>query len=212
MKTTLDKCPPELSGDIMDRGIVLAGGGANLRGLDERLRHETGMPILIADNPLHSVAIGSGRCVEDFEALQQVLVSERKLVLVTDRGSAAMIGPTRGQRRAVIAAAAALGRADHARPPRGERSAAPQRRGTSVVDPAQDGRDHAGRPGRPRSSAGSATSATPAGRSTRCSKENAELRRQLRESELTGDPGSTSWQKLKLLAGQGGFTRAARAR
>ena len=54
------------------------GGGANLRGLDERLRHETGMPILIADNPLHSVAIGSGRCVEDFDALQQVLVSERK--------------------------------------------------------------------------------------------------------------------------------------
>jgi rod shape-determining protein MreB and related proteins len=78
VKTTLDKCPPELSGDIMDRGIVLAGGGANLRGLDERLRHETGMPILIADNPLHSVAIGSGRCVEDFDALQQVLVSERK--------------------------------------------------------------------------------------------------------------------------------------
>jgi rod shape-determining protein MreB len=78
VKTTLDKCPPELAGDIMDRGIVLAGGGANLRGLDERLRHETGMPILIADNPLHSVAIGSGRCVEDFDALQQVLVSERK--------------------------------------------------------------------------------------------------------------------------------------
>ena len=78
VKATLDKCPPELSGDIMDRGIVLAGGGANLRGLDERLRHETGMPILIADNPLHSVAIGSGRCVEDFDALQQVLVSERK--------------------------------------------------------------------------------------------------------------------------------------
>jgi rod shape-determining protein MreB and related proteins len=78
VKTTLDKCPPELAGDVMDRGIVLAGGGANLRGLDERLRHETGMPILIADNPLHSVAIGSGRCVEDFDALQQVLVSERK--------------------------------------------------------------------------------------------------------------------------------------
>ena len=78
VKTTLDKCPPELAGDIMDRGIVLAGGGANLRGLDERLRHETGMPILVADNPLHSVAIGSGRCVEDFDALQQVLVSERK--------------------------------------------------------------------------------------------------------------------------------------
>jgi rod shape-determining protein MreB len=74
--STLDKCPPELSGDIMDQGIVLTGGGAMLRGLDERLRHETGMPIHIADNPLHSVAIGSGKCVEEFEALQQVLIAE----------------------------------------------------------------------------------------------------------------------------------------
>ena len=73
VKTTLDKCPPELSGDIMDRGIVLTGGGALLRGLDERLRHETGMPIHIADNPLDSVALGAGKCVEEFEALQQVL-------------------------------------------------------------------------------------------------------------------------------------------
>ncbi|OIV37823.1 rod shape-determining protein [Mangrovactinospora gilvigrisea] len=73
VKTTLDKCPPELSGDIMDRGIVLTGGGAMLRGLDERLRRETGMPIHIADNPLDSVALGSGKCVEEFEALQQVL-------------------------------------------------------------------------------------------------------------------------------------------
>ncbi len=78
VKTTLDKCPPELSGDIMDRGIVLTGGGALLRGLDERLKHETGMPIHIADNPLHSVALGSGKCVEEFEALQQVLISESR--------------------------------------------------------------------------------------------------------------------------------------
>ncbi|WP_163549135.1 rod shape-determining protein [Candidatus Frankia nodulisporulans] len=76
VKVTLDRCPPELSGDIMDRGIVLTGGGALLRGLDERLRHETGMPIHIAENPLHSVAMGSGKCVEEFEALQQVLISE----------------------------------------------------------------------------------------------------------------------------------------
>jgi rod shape-determining protein MreB len=76
VKTTLDKCPPELSGDIMDRGIVLTGGGALLKGLDERLKHETGMPILIADDPLDSVALGSGKCVEEFEALQQVLISE----------------------------------------------------------------------------------------------------------------------------------------
>jgi rod shape-determining protein MreB len=76
VKTTLDKCPPELSGDIMDRGIVLTGGGALLKGLDERLRHETGMPIHIADRPLDCVALGSGKCVEEFEALQQVLISE----------------------------------------------------------------------------------------------------------------------------------------
>ena len=76
VKSTLDKCPPELAGDVMDRGIVLTGGGALLGGLDERLRHETGMPIHVADNPLHSVAVGSGKCVEEFEALRQVLVSE----------------------------------------------------------------------------------------------------------------------------------------
>jgi rod shape-determining protein MreB and related proteins len=76
VKTTLDKCPPELSGDIMDRGIVLTGGGALLAGLDERLRHETGMPILVTDDPLKSVVLGSGKCVEEFEALQEVLLSD----------------------------------------------------------------------------------------------------------------------------------------
>ncbi|MDQ3103639.1 MAG: rod shape-determining protein [Actinomycetota bacterium] len=78
VRTTLDKTPPELAGDIMDRGLVLTGGGALLRGLDERLRHETGMPVHVADDPLHSVAVGAGRCVEEFEALQQVLVSESR--------------------------------------------------------------------------------------------------------------------------------------
>ncbi len=76
VKTTLDRTPPELSGDIMDRGIVLTGGGALLHALDDRLRHETGMPIVIADNPLECVALGSGKCVEEFDALQQVLISE----------------------------------------------------------------------------------------------------------------------------------------
>jgi rod shape-determining protein MreB len=76
VKTTLDKTPPELSGDVMDRGIVLTGGGALLTGLDERLRHETGMPIHVTDGPLNSVAMGAGKCVEEFEALQQVLISE----------------------------------------------------------------------------------------------------------------------------------------
>jgi hypothetical protein len=51
VRVTLDKTPPELAGDIMDRGLVLTGGGALLRGLDDRLRHETGMPVHIADDP-----------------------------------------------------------------------------------------------------------------------------------------------------------------
>ncbi len=76
VKATLDQCPPELAGDILDRGIVLTGGGALLRGLDERLRHETRMPVHVAEDPLDSVALGTGRCVEEFEALQQVLVAE----------------------------------------------------------------------------------------------------------------------------------------
>ena len=78
VRTTLDQTPPELAGDIMDRGIVLTGGGALLRGLDERLRHETGMPVHVAESPLTSVAQGAGRCVEEFEALQQVLVADRR--------------------------------------------------------------------------------------------------------------------------------------
>src|SRR6476661_859864 len=75
IKTTLDRTPPELAADIMDRGIVLTGGGALLRGLDKRLRHETGMPVRIADAPLQAVVLGSGKCLEEFEVLQRVLVS-----------------------------------------------------------------------------------------------------------------------------------------
>src|ERR1035438_5823460 len=78
VKTTLDKCPPELAGDVMDRGIALTGGGALLRGLDERIREETGMPVHVADNPLDSVALGTGKCVEDFDTLRQVLVPESR--------------------------------------------------------------------------------------------------------------------------------------
>ncbi|MFJ3176378.1 rod shape-determining protein [Streptomyces roseus] len=73
VKSTLGECPPELSGDIIARGIVLTGGGALLHGLDTRLRNETGIPIHIADRPLDSVALGAGKCVEDFQALQPVL-------------------------------------------------------------------------------------------------------------------------------------------
>jgi rod shape-determining protein MreB len=75
VKNTLDRCPPELAADIMDQGIVLTGGGALLRGIDERLKHETGMPIHVAENPLHCVAFGSGKCLEEFEVLKRVLIS-----------------------------------------------------------------------------------------------------------------------------------------
>jgi rod shape-determining protein MreB and related proteins len=78
VRTTLDQTPPELAGDIMDRGIVLTGGGALLKGLDERIRHETGMPVHVAESPLTSVALGAGRCVEEFDALQKVLVTETR--------------------------------------------------------------------------------------------------------------------------------------
>jgi rod shape-determining protein MreB and related proteins len=78
VKSTLDKCPPELAGDVMDRGIALTGGGALLRGLESRIREETGMPVQVADNPLESVVIGTGKCVEDFETLRQVLVPDTR--------------------------------------------------------------------------------------------------------------------------------------
>jgi rod shape-determining protein MreB len=78
VKNTLDKCPPELAGDVMDRGIALTGGGALLRGLESRIREETGMPVQVADNPLESVVLGTGKCVEDFETLRQVLVPDRR--------------------------------------------------------------------------------------------------------------------------------------
>ncbi|HEX9890801.1 MAG TPA: rod shape-determining protein [Actinomycetota bacterium] len=75
VKNTLDRCPPELAADIMDKGVVLTGGGALLKGLDERLKHETGMPIHIAEDPLYCVAVGSGKCLEEFEILKRVLIS-----------------------------------------------------------------------------------------------------------------------------------------
>jgi len=71
IRSTLDKTPPELAADIMDRGIVLAGGGALLTSLDQRIRHETQMPVHLADSPLTCVAVGSGRSLEEFEAIHR---------------------------------------------------------------------------------------------------------------------------------------------
>jgi rod shape-determining protein MreB and related proteins len=71
VKTTLDRTPPELASDIMDRGIMLAGGGSLLQGLDERLRRETEIPIHVAESPLTCVAVGSGRSLEEFEVMRK---------------------------------------------------------------------------------------------------------------------------------------------
>ncbi|HEX6312622.1 MAG TPA: rod shape-determining protein [Acidimicrobiia bacterium] len=78
VKYTLDRTPPELAADIMEKGIVLTGGGALLHGLDARVAAETGMPVFMADNPLLSVVLGSGQCLEQFDVLKQVLLSSQQ--------------------------------------------------------------------------------------------------------------------------------------
>jgi rod shape-determining protein MreB len=75
VKATLDVCPPELAGDVMDLGITLTGGGALLTGMDERLRHETGLPVQVCDDPLRTVATGAGLCVDQFDELKSVLTA-----------------------------------------------------------------------------------------------------------------------------------------
>ena len=70
VKVTLEKSPPELAADIMDRGIVLTGGGALLRHLDRHLSQETGMPVMVAENPLDCVAIGTGRALDNIAMLR----------------------------------------------------------------------------------------------------------------------------------------------
>ena len=73
VRDTLEKTPPELAADIIDRGIVLAGGGALLQGLDELISHDTEMPVHIADDPLSCVVLGTGRVLEEFPTLKRVV-------------------------------------------------------------------------------------------------------------------------------------------
>lgn len=79
VKVTLEKTPPELASDIMDRGIVMTGGGSLLRGLDRLLSKETGMPVHIAEDALSCVGIGTGRALESIDLLKRVLMSPKKL-------------------------------------------------------------------------------------------------------------------------------------
>ncbi|MFC0848352.1 MULTISPECIES: rod shape-determining protein [Streptomyces] len=76
VRATLEECPPELSGDVMEHGIVLTGGGALLPGLDLRLASATGIPVFVAEAALECVAVGAGRCVEDFDGLQRLLTAK----------------------------------------------------------------------------------------------------------------------------------------
>ena len=78
VKVTLEKTPPELSADIMDRGIVMTGGGALLRRLDKLLTRETGMPVIVAENPLDCVAKGTGVVAEDLETMKRVTMASSK--------------------------------------------------------------------------------------------------------------------------------------
>jgi rod shape-determining protein MreB len=77
VRVTLERCPPELSADLVDRGLVLAGGGALLRGLDKLLQEETGSPVHIAEDPLSAVAEGTGRALSEIKFLRQVASSDR---------------------------------------------------------------------------------------------------------------------------------------
>lgn len=78
VKMTLEKTPPELASDIMEKGIILAGGGALIKNLDKLLSQKTGMPVLIADNALDCVAKGAGKTLEELEKLKTVLINSRK--------------------------------------------------------------------------------------------------------------------------------------
>ena len=78
VKTTLEKTPPELASDIMEKGIVLAGGGALIQNLDKLLSQKTGMPVYIAQDPLDCVVKGTGKTLEDLDRLKSVLINSRR--------------------------------------------------------------------------------------------------------------------------------------
>ena len=79
VKSTLEKTPPELAADVMDHGIMMTGGGALLTNLDKLLSHETGMPVLVAEDPLSCVGEGTGKSLENIELLKRVVMTSKKL-------------------------------------------------------------------------------------------------------------------------------------
>jgi rod shape-determining protein MreB len=78
LKLTLERTPPELSADILDRGVMLSGGGALLKGLDERLRLETSLPVHVSEDPLTAVVRGTGKILEELNRYSKVLLKSRR--------------------------------------------------------------------------------------------------------------------------------------
>ncbi|MCK5707410.1 MAG: rod shape-determining protein [Candidatus Aureabacteria bacterium] len=77
VRVTLERCPAELSADLVNKGLILVGGGALLKGLDKLLAEETGLPVTVADDPLSAVALGTGKILEEINVLKKVAVSKR---------------------------------------------------------------------------------------------------------------------------------------
>ena len=77
VRIALERCPPELAADLVDRGIMMSGGGALLRGIDKLLAEETGLPIHIADDPLSAVAEGTGRVLNELQFLEKISATNR---------------------------------------------------------------------------------------------------------------------------------------
>jgi len=77
VKITLERTPPELAADLVDRGIVLAGGGSLLRGIDKLISVETGLPVIVADDPLTAVVVGTGKALEEKKMLEEISLNDQ---------------------------------------------------------------------------------------------------------------------------------------
>ncbi len=77
VRISLERCPPELSADLVDRGMILAGGGAMIRGLDKLLGEETGLPVNVADEPIEAVVLGTGKVLQELRFLRRIVVAEK---------------------------------------------------------------------------------------------------------------------------------------
>lgn len=77
VRISLERCPPELSADLVDRGMVLAGGGSLIRGMDKLLAEETGLPVNVADEPIEAVVLGTGKVLQELRFLRRIVVAEK---------------------------------------------------------------------------------------------------------------------------------------